>query len=150
MRFFFSVLVSMVVLVALCIMPVAADSCSATTIDVKTVEQDVISVTKAPPIYGEVRQGEVDPHQYYVPSGHSTLEVSLQWDHTTNNDLSLTMYPPNGNPLAWNDASDGQTNGEISLNTPLPSQMTGKHWNFVVTGARVSGTQSYTLVINSY
>ncbi|MDV0441661.1 hypothetical protein [Methanorbis furvi] len=150
MRFSISILVSIVVVLAVCILPVAAASCSATTIDMKTVELGVISVTKAPPIYGEVRQGEVDPHQYYVPSGHRTLEVSLQWDHTTNNDLSLAMYPPNGNPLVWNDANDGQTDGEISLSTPLPSQMTGKYWSFDVTGLRVSGTQSYTLTINSY
>lgn len=144
MRRSLSLLAGLVVLLAFCAIPVTADTSAAAGTDV------ISGITKAPPVYGDVRQGEVDSHRYYVPSGHTTLEVSLQWDDTPTTDLSLTIYPPNGNPLIWNDESDGLTDGEISLSTPLPSQMTGAYWSFDVTGVSVSGTQSYTLVINSY
>lgn len=151
MRILILIFVVLVILPIFYTIPVVADLGSTTMINVKVIDQNMNpKVTKAPPIYGNIQQGEVVSYRYYVPSEHSALETSLQWDHSTNNDLTLTLYPPNEPPLLWDDADDGQVNGEISLRTSLPPHLTGTYWDFDITGRRVSGTQSYTFFINTH
>lgn len=105
-------------------------------------------LSRAAPVYGDVRQGEVDIHTYYVASGSTALDISLTWDISQGNGLRLIIHPPSGTPISFNDDVDGNTNGKIILTTPLPSSMTGQYWRFDVVGVSVNGVQSYTLKIN--
>ena len=104
--------------------------------------------SRAAPVYGDVSQGEVDIHTYYVASGSTSLDISLTWDISHGNGLRLIIHPPSGTPISFNDDVDGSTNGKIILTTPLPSSMTGQYWRFDVVGVSVNGVQSYTLKIN--
>ena len=103
----------------------------------------------APPAYGDVCQGETDYH-IYTPGNEQILEVSLKWDHTSGNDLDLYIKPPESDSIRFHDQDDGKIDGMISINIPLNSAIVNKLWNFNVFGSRVSGTQPYTLIINSY
>lgn len=139
------------ILLACCAMPAgAANSTDIQTAVEVTTPENPDQTSRAPPVYGSVGQGEVDYHTYYVSSGHTTLEVSLTWDRSTNNDLTLTLYPPHGRSYAWDDSADGKLNGKISVKTPIPSDMTGAYWGIDITGRTVTGTQAYTLTMNSY
>lgn len=104
---------------------------------------------RAAPVYGTVSQGETKRHAY-TPGNEQTLEISLQWDRSSGNDLDLYIKPPNNPPTRMQDGVDGRLDGKISLKTSLTSETINRPWTFEVTGAQVSGTQSYTLIINSY
>ena len=88
-----------------------------------------------------------------TPIGRETnepLEVSLTWGRTSGNSLDMHIHPPNSNSVILHDGDDGRIDGKISLRTSLTSDMTNRIWMFEVVGARVSGTESYILIINSY
>ena len=113
-------------------------------------EDQITGTARAPPVNDEVCQGETNRHTYTPVSGQK-LEVSLTWNRASSgNDLDLYIYPPDSNPIRIQGDIDGRFDGKISLRTAIAADDLNRLWRFDVTGAQVSGTQSYTLVINSY
>ena len=102
------------------------------------------------PVSGDVRQGETDYYTYYVPSGATTLEVSLTWDVSNGDALRLLVHPPTGASSSFGDGMDGTINGKIAVRTSIPVTMTASNWRFDVIGLTVDDVTSYTLKINSY
>lgn len=120
-----------------------------TEIEILTEDQ-IKGPERAPPVNDVIRQGETNRHTYTPVSGRK-LEVSLTWDRASSgNDLDLCIVPPNSNPAWIQDDIDGRLDGKISLRTALAADDLNRLWIFDVAGAQVSGTQSYTLIINSY
>ncbi|MDR0981187.1 MAG: hypothetical protein LBL85_05405 [Methanocalculaceae archaeon] len=113
-------------------------------------EDQIKGPERAPPMNDVIRQGETDYYSYTPVSG-SKLEISFTWDGASSgNDLDLYIRPPNNEPSWIQDDIDGRFDGKISLRTSLTADDLNHLWKFDVTGAQVSGTQSYTLTINSY
>lgn len=100
------------------------------------------------PVYGDVRQGETDYYTSYVPSGATTLEISLTWDASNGDELKLTVQTPTGAPYVFVDNVDGLINGKIAVRTSIPAGMTATNWGFSVYGLSVDDIASYTLKIN--
>ena len=104
MRFFRTVLIAAVILLA-CIIPAnaaAADS----QIQFEILTGDHLSEQfRAAPVYGTVSQGETKRYTY-TPGNERTLEISLQWDRSTGNDLDLYVTPPNGGANLIHDEVD--------------------------------------------
>ncbi len=148
MRFGKTLLIAAIVLLA-CIVPAgAAHAEPQMQFEILTTDE-LTDSSRAPPVYGDVRQGEVD-HHIHTPGNDRTLEVSLTWDRTSGNDLDLDVTPPNGRVSRLHDLDDGRTDGKIAFRTALNKNTINRPWGFDVVGAQVSGTQSYTLIINSY
>ena len=104
----------------------------------------------APPITDTVSQGETNRHTYTPVSGQ-VLEVSLTWNRdSSGNDLDLCIVPPNSNHVWIQDDVDGKLDGKISVRTVLVTEDLNRIWIVEISGAQVSGTQPYTLIINSY
>lgn len=111
---------------------------------------DQVTGSRAAPVNGDVRQGETDCHTY-TPVNGQKLEVSLTWDRAASgNDLDLCICPPGLDPIRLQDEIDGRSDGKISIGISLTPSIINQTWEFDVTGSQVSGTQSYTLIINSY
>ena len=111
---------------------------------------DQVMSSRAAPVNDDVRQGETDRHTYTPESGQK-LDVSLTWDRASSgNDLDLYMRPPNVNPTKIHDDIDGKNDGKIFFRVSLTANTINQDWRFDVIGAQVSGTQSYTLTLNSY
>ena len=103
----------------------------------------------APPAYGDVCQGETDYHTYTPVSGQ-ILEVSLIWNRASSgNDLDLYVTPPRSISIPLQDDIDGKTDGKIFIRISLTPETINQVWGFDVSGAQVSGTQPYTLIINN-
>ena len=148
MRFGKTLLVTAILLLA-CIVPAgAAHTEPQMQFEILTTDE-LTDSSRAPPIYGDVRQGETDSYSY-TPGNERTLELSLTWDRTSGNSLDIHIHQPNSNSVILNDGDDGRIDGKISLRTSLTSDMTNRIWMVEVVGALVSGTESYTLIINSY
>lgn len=106
---------------------------------------------RAAPIYGTIGDNEVKPYAYQVRSGSTTLEVELTWQRfPSDNDLRLEVIAPNGqNYGTYSDGIDGSNNGEIPLTISSGNLQIGT-WTIRVHGHEVTGTQSFTLVMNDY
>ncbi|MCZ0860996.1 hypothetical protein O0S10_07125 [Methanocorpusculum sp. MG] len=149
MKHLIKILIAAIILLAFVGSANAAVADQQVSFEILTAEQ-ITGPSRAPPITDTISQGETNRHTYTPVSGQK-LEVSLTWDRTSSgSDLDLYIYPPNSDPIKMQDEIDGRTDGKISLRTSLAAADLNRLWIFDVTGARVSGTQSYTLIINSY
>lgn len=143
------ILISVIILLAFAGSANAAGTEVQTEIEILTEDQ-IKGQERAPPVNDVIRQGETNRHTY-TPEIGQKLEVSLIWNRASSgNDLDLCIYPPQTDPIQLHDEIDGKTDGKISLRIPLTSSYLNQLWVFDVAGAQVSGTQSYTLIINSY
>lgn len=138
------------ILLMACIGSVNADGTEVQT-EIEILTEDQINGPKcAPSVNDVIHQGETNRYTYTPESGQK-LEVSLTWNRASfGNDLDLCIYPPKTDPIRLHDEIDEKTDGKISLRIPLTSSYLNQLWVFDVVGAQVSGTQSYTLTINSY
>lgn len=133
-----------------CIVPAIAAVPSSTVIDLEVLDpEDMIGSGKAAPNYGSVTQGERDTYTHYVDVTDTLFELSLEWDKNTGNILQLIVYPPSGTPIYLKDEDDGSTNGKIAARTSLPGNTVGATWKVIVEGVQITGSQSYTLIVNS-
>lgn len=150
MRSLHALIILLMILSAFCIAPAAAVNGDA-SVNFEILGPDVLNdISRAPPVQGSVTQGETKYHTYYVESGKRTLELQLTWDSGNGNDLDLVIYPPNQASIEVHDSTDSIIDGKISVRSTLQESLTSNNWNFNVPGARVSGTQAYTLIINAY
>lgn len=150
MRFLTTVLFLLIVLSAWCVAPVTAGEIVKTDIVFEVLEPEKLSgIEKAPPVGGTVTQGETDYYTHYVSSSDTKLELSLTWDHSAGNDLDLIIVPPHGSATYIQDQHDGRIDGKISVQTGLQPDA-DTCWRVGVAGTTVTGTQQYTLIINSY
>jgi len=150
MRSLTAVLFLLMILSVGCIVPVAAGEIVKTGMVFEVLGPDEISgIEKAPPVEETVTQGETDYYTHYVSTSDTKLEISLTWDRSTGNDLDLIIVPPNGSATCIHDQNDGRTDGKIAVRTGL-QQGADTRWRVGVEGAAVTGSQQYTLIINSY
>ncbi|MDV0443477.1 hypothetical protein [Methanorbis rubei] len=147
MRYLKGILIAAVILLA-CIAPATAANTDAQVEFEILIDEQSQNLGRAAPIYGEVRQGVTNSYTH-IPNGQ-TLEISLTWNRASENDLDLYITIPNGGTSLIHDDMDGKFDGKISLKTSLTSSTVNRIWGCDVIGARVSGTQPYTLIINSY
>ena len=150
MRFDKTLLIAAILLLACIVSVGAAHAEPQMQFEILTTDE-LTDSSRAPPIYGDVRQDETDTHSYYIDGNKKTFEVSLNWDRGSNdNDLDLQLHLPNGNILEFQDQDDGQYNGKITARMSVTSQFANAYWSCSVDGARVIGIQPYTLTMNSY
>ncbi|MCZ0859688.1 hypothetical protein O0S10_00425 [Methanocorpusculum sp. MG] len=143
------ILIAAIILLALAGSTNAAGTDQQVSFEILTQDQ-ITGPSRAPPITDTVSQGETNHHTYTPVTGQK-LEVSLTWNRASSgNDLDLRICPPGTDSIVLQDEIDGRTDGNIFIRTSLTTNTLNKPWGFEVIGARVSGTQSYTLTINSY
>mgnify|MGYP003295116441 CR=1 FL=1 len=106
-------------------------------------------IQRAAPIYGTITDGDVVEHVYSIPSGKTSLEVSLEWNRGLfQNDLSMRLISPSNVAYGpFDDSFEGIVNGVI----PVTSQgaISSGTWKVLIYGTSVVGTQTYTLRVNA-
>ncbi len=151
----FTFLLAIVCVIAFCMVPAAA----ATVDAADTVDDDLIISTLEIPVYGQksattgtIVQGQIKSYSYAIPAGDSEMDIQVTWGSTSNN-LALTFTSPSGVIYgAYDDYSESSTpNARISvhLESTIGALPVGT-WIFDVRGKSVSGSETFTLIINSY
>lgn len=151
----FAFLFAIVCLIAFCMVPA-----SAATVDAAdTVDDDLVISALEIPVYGPkssttgtIIQGERKSYSYTIQSGNTEMDIQLSWGSTSNN-LALMFTSPSGVTYGpYDDYYDFSTpNARFGIHVESAGAVLpyGK-WIFDVTGKSVSGSETFTLIINSY
>ena len=151
----FAFLLAIVCLIAFCMVPA-----SAATVDAAdTVDDDLVISALEIPVYGPkssttgtIIQGERKSYSYTIQSGNTEMDIQLSWGSTSNN-LALMFTSPSGVTYGpYDDYYDFSTpNARFGIHVESAGAVLpyGK-WIFDVTGKSVSGSETFTLIINSY
>ena len=96
-------------------------------------------------ITASITQGVTNWHYKTVSSFITTLNVDLNWGNPANS-LQLTIYSPDGYIFGpYSDSYDGSLNGRINLNIINSNGIAQGTWRYAIYGARVTGTQYYSI-----
>ena len=150
----FAFLLAIVCLIAFCMVPA-----SAATVDAAdTVDDDLIISALEIPVYGPkgsatgtIVSGERKTYSYTVQPGDSEMDIQLSWGSTSNN-LALMFTSPSGRIYgAYDDYYDSSTpNARISIHVESGAgALPIGTWLFDVSGKTVSGSETFTLIVNS-
>lgn len=151
----FTFLLAIVCLIAFCMVPA-----SAATVDAAdTVEDDLVISALDIPVYGPkgsatgtIVQGERKTYSFAVLPGDTEMDIQLSWGSTSNN-LALIFTTPDGGVYgAYDDYYDSSTpNARVSLHLEAAvGTLYSGTWLFDVSGKSVSGTETFTLIVNAY
>ena len=151
----FTFLLAIVCVIAFCMVPAAAS-----TADVAdTVDDDLVISALEIPVYGPkgstpgtIVQGERKTYSYVVQPGESEMDAQVTWSSMSNN-LALMFTTPNGYILGpYDDYYESSTpNARISVHVEAAiGTLQSGTWLFDVNGKSVSGTETFTLTVNSY
>ncbi|HJK70808.1 MAG TPA: hypothetical protein O0X51_02800 [Methanocorpusculum sp.] len=151
----FAFLFAIVCLIAFCMVPA-----SAATVDAAdTVDNDLIISALDIPGYGPkgsatgtIVQGERKTYSYVVQPGETEMDIQVTWSSTSNN-LGLYFTSPTGRIYGeYNDYSESPTpNARISVHVESAGAvLPAGTWLFDITGKSVSGTETITLIVNTY
>ena len=151
----FTFLLAIVCVIAFCMVPAAAS-----TIDAADTVDDDLSISALEiPVYGPkssttgtIIHGQMNSYSYAVQPGDSEMDIQLSWGSTSNN-LALMFTSPSGVIYgAYDDYYDSSTPNArfgIHIESTVGAMPHGT-WIFDVLGKSVTGTETYTLIINSH
>ena len=91
-------------------------------------------------------------YSYAIQSGDTEMDIQLSWGSTSNN-LALMFTSPTGRTYGpYDDYYDASTpNARFGIHVESAGAVLPYGtWIFDVMGKSVSGTETFTLVINSY
>lgn len=151
----FAFLLAIICLIAFCMVPA-----SAATVDAAdTVDDDLIISALEIPVYGPkgstpgtIVNGQMKTYSYEVLPGESEMDVQVTWGSTSNN-LALMFTSPSGVTYgAYDDYSESSTpNARITVHVESTvGALPIGTWLFDVLGKSVSGTETFTLTVNTY
>lgn len=151
----FAFLLAIVCVIAFCMVPAAAS-----TADVAdTVDDDLVISALDIPVYGPkgstpgtIVNGQMKTYSYVVQPGETEMDIQVTWGSTSNN-LALMFTSPSGVTYgAYDDYYESPTpNARIPIHveSTIGALPIGT-WLFDVTGKSVSGTETFTLTVNTY
>ena len=151
----FAFLFAIVCLIAFCMVPA-----SAATIDAAdTVDDDLVISALEIPVYGPkssttgtIIQGQIKTYSFEVASGNTEMDIQLSWGSTANN-LALMFTAPDGGTYGpyddYYESSTPNARFGIHVESAFGTLYSGT-WIFDVLSKTVSGTETFTLIINSY
>ena len=150
----FAFLLAIVCLIAFCMVPA-----SAATVDAAdTIDDDLVISALEIPVYGSkgsatgtIGQGDRESYSYAVQPGDTEMDIQLSWSSTSNN-LALTFTSPSGVTYgAYDDYYDSSVpNARFGIHVESAGAVLPYGtWIFDVLGKSVSGTETFTLIINS-
>ena len=150
----FAFLLAIVCVIAFCMVPAAASTIDAAD----TVDDDLIISALEIPVYGSkgsatgtIGQGDRESYSYAVQPGDTEMDIQLSWSSTSNN-LALTFTSPSGVTYgAYDDYYDSSVpNARFGIHVESAGAVLPYGtWIFDVLGKSVSGTETFTLIINS-
>lgn len=150
----FTFLLAIVCVIAFCMVPAAA----ATVDAADTVDDDLIISTLEIPVYGSkgsatgtIVQGQMSSYSYAIQSGDTEMDIQLSWGSTSNN-LALMFTSPTGRIYGpYDDYYESTTpNARFGIHVESAGAVLPYGtWIFDVMGKSVSGTETFTLIINS-
>ncbi|HJK65820.1 MAG TPA: PPC domain-containing protein [Methanocorpusculum sp.] len=151
----FAFLLAIVCLIAFCMVPASAATVDATD----TIDDDLVISALEIPVYGPkgsatgtIVQGERKTYSFEVTPGHTKMDIQLSWGSTSNN-LALMFTSPSGVTYGpYDDYAESSTpNARFTIHVESAGAVLPYGtWEFDVTGKSVTGTETFTLIINSY
>lgn len=151
----FTFLLAIVCVIAFCMVPAAA----ATGDAADTVDDDLVISALEIPVYGPkgstpgtIVNGQMKTYSYVVQPGETEMGIQVTWGSTSNN-LGLYFTSPTGRIYGeYDDYSESSTpNARISVHVASAGAvLPAGTWLFDVTGKSVSGTETFTLIVNTY
>lgn len=149
----FTFLLAIVCVIAFCMVPAAASTVDAAD----TVDDLVISVLEIP-VYGPkgsatgtIVQGQMKTYSFEVTPGDTEMDIQLSWGSTANN-LALMFTSPSGVTYgAYDDYAESSIpNARFTIHVESAGAVLPHGtWIFDVLGKSVTGTETFTLIINS-
>jgi hypothetical protein len=147
-----AVVLAVFCVIAFCMAPTAASAEDS----VKKTDDIIISPLVIPigepksSITGSIVQGQVKNYNYDVPAWSTYMYIRLSWSSTSNN-LQLKFTSPTG--VTYGNYDDYYESSipnaiipiEINSGTVLPSGL----WEFQIKGKTVSGSEPFTLIVNT-
>ena len=132
---------------------------SAATVDAAdTVEDELVISALDIPVYGPkgsatgtIVQGQIKTYSFEVTPGDTEMDIQLSWGSTSNN-LALTFTSPTGRIYGpYDDYAESSTpNARFTIHVESAGAVLPHGtWIFDVRGKSVTGTETFTLIINS-
>lgn len=150
----FAFLFAIVCLIAFCMVPATA----ATVDAADTVDDDLVISALEIPVYGPkgsatgtIVQGERKTYSFAVLPSDTEMDIQLSWGSTSNN-LALIFTAPDGGMYGpYDDYYESSTpNARISLHVEAAfGTLHSGTWRFDVSGKSVSGSETFTLIVNA-
>ncbi|HJK36565.1 MAG TPA: PPC domain-containing protein [Methanocorpusculum sp.] len=151
----FAFLLAIVCVIAFCMVPAAAATADAAD----TADDDLVISALDIPVYGPkgstpgtIVNGQMKTYSYVVQPGETEMDIQVTWGSTSNN-LGLYFTSPTGTIYGeYDDYSESTTpNARISVHVESAGAVLPYGtWLFDVTGKSVSGTETFTLIVNTY
>ena len=151
----FTFLLAIVCVIAFCMVPAAASTGDAAD----TEDDDLVISALEIPVYGPkgstpgtIVNGQMKTYSYVVQPGETEMDIQVTWGSTSNN-LGLYFTSPTGTIYGeYDDYSESTTpNARISVHVESAGAVLPYGtWLFDVTGKSVSGTETFTLIVNTY
>lgn len=150
----FTFLLAIVCVIAFCMVPAAAS-----TADVAdTVDDDLVISALDIPVYGPkgstpgtIVNGQMKTYSYVVQPGETEMDIQVTWGSTSNN-LGLYFTSPTGRIYGeYDDYYDSSIpNARIAIHVESAGAvLPAGTWLFDVLGKSVSGTETFTLTVNT-
>ena len=151
----FAFLLAIICLIAFCMVPA-----SAATVDAAdTVDDDLVISALEIPVYGPkgstpgtIVQGERKTYSYVVQPGETEMDIQVTWSSTSNN-LGLYFTSPTGTIYGqYDDYAESSTpNARITVHVESAGAvLPAGTWLYDIVGKSVSGTETFTLIVNTY
>ena len=150
----FAFLLAIVCVIAFCMVPASAATVNAAD----TVDDDLIISALEIPVYGPkssttgtIIDRQMKSYSYAIQSGDTEMDIQLSWGSTSNN-LALMFTSPTGRTYGpYDDYYDASTpNARFGIHVESAGAVLPYGtWIFDVMGKSVSGTETFTLIINS-
>lgn len=150
----FTFLLAIVCVIAFCMVPAAASTGDAAD----TEDDDLVISALEIPVYGPkgstpgtIVNGQMKTYSYVVLPGETEMDIQVTWGSTVNN-LALTFSSPTGRIYgAYDDYYDSSIpNARIAIHVESAGAvLPAGTWLFDVLGKSVSGTETFTLTVNT-
>ncbi len=150
----FAFLLAIVCVIAFCMVPAAASTADAAD----TVDDDLVISALDIPVYGPksavtgtIVDKQMNTYSYSIQSGETEMDIQLSWGSTSNN-LALMFTSPSGVTYGpYDDYYDSSTpNARFGIHVESAGAVLPYGtWIFDVLGKSVSGTETFTLIVNT-
>ncbi|HJK15010.1 MAG TPA: hypothetical protein O0X82_02475 [Methanocorpusculum sp.] len=151
----FTFLLAIVCVIAFCMVPAAASTGDAAD----TEDDDLVISALEIPVYGPkaaatgtIIQGQLKTYSIEVLPGDSEMDIQVTWGSTSNN-LALMFTSPSGVTYGpYDDYAESSTPNAriiVHVESTVGALPLGT-WLFDIDGKSVSGTETFTLIVNAH
>ena len=148
-------LLAIVCVIAFCMVPAAASTGDAAD----TEDDDLVISALEIPVYGPkaaatgtIIQGQLKTYSIEVLPGDSEMDIQVTWGSTSNN-LALMFTSPSGVTYGpYDDYAESSTPNAriiVHVESTVGALPLGT-WLFDIDGKSVSGTETFTLIVNAH